>query len=106
MINIDELTIGQARELAKMMSAEKVAGNGTSIKVGGKYLCLTLGHYYAGRVVAITDTDIVLNDCTMIYGAGVVSAAVKSGKWEEADEQTMNGVILQRGAIVATIAMI
>jgi len=67
-MNIDELTIGQLKKLLQTHS----------FKIGENYFIQTVTHYYSGRLVAVTDSDILLEDAAWIADTGRFSDAMKA----------------------------
>ena len=76
-INIDELTIKEAREIALLFSGKDVQSH--SFEVGRNYIIRTLSYHYTGRLAAVTGSDIVLSDA-----AWVADSFTHTGRWSEA----------------------
>lgn len=95
-MNLEEMKLKDVLNLAQCLGAK---ANSTSIKEGKQYLirCVTL--YYTGRVKAITDTDIVLEDAAWIADTGRFNECLKEGKFNEV-EPFEDDVILPRGGII------
>ena len=70
-----------------------------SFKVGEKYLIRTVTMHYTGRVIAITDSDIVLEDAAWIADTGRFSNSLLTGELSEI-ECYPNPVGVCRGVIV------
>ena len=70
-----------------------------SFIVGEKYLIRTVTMYYTGRVVRVTDYDVVLADAAWIADVGRYSEALETGKLNEV-EPYPNEVVVARGAVV------
>ena len=70
-----------------------------SIKVGVAYLIRTVTMTYTGRVVTVTDTDIVLADAAWVADTGRYYDALRDGKLAEV-EPYPDRVIVSRGALV------
>lgn len=97
-MNIDDLTIGQAKELAGMFGK----GESSSVsfwEVGKAYLIRTVTHIDIGIVKAVGDKEILLSDCSWIADTGRYHQAINDGKLDEVEPYTSD-VILGRGAII------
>jgi hypothetical protein len=71
----------------------------TSFEVGKAYFIRSVTYHYTGRLVTITDTDLVLASAAWIAESGRFSEALKIGRLNEV-EPYPDKVILQRSAIV------
>lgn len=99
-MNIDELTIGDARELSKLFGARPFCDQGKhSFKIGTCYLIRTVTYHFIGKLVAITDTDMVLDDVCWLADSGKFSKALEIGSVDEA-EAVPDGHVICRGGII------
>lgn len=98
-MNIDELTLGQLKQISKLAGCASAKTISTAFKVDQKVLIRTVTHYYTGRVVAVYDDAIALQDASWIADTGRFSAALKTGQLKEV-EPYPNGCYVSRGAIV------
>jgi len=110
-MDISKLTIGQARE--KLEEAEALArelgrpaptgateaATSHSIEVGQPYLIRTVTMAYTGRVVAVTDSDIVLEDAAWIADTGRYHEALTKGSLNEV-EPYPDRVLVSRGGLI------
>lgn len=95
-MSIDELTVGQARQLASLF------GSGTQThpwKVGTAYLIRTVTNYWTGRVVDVHPDTLVLEDAAWVSDTGRYHQAVATGSLSEV-EPVSRAVIVGRGSIV------
>lgn len=76
-----------------------VGSKSHSLQIGQAYLIRTVTMYYTGRVVAITDSDIILEDAAWIADTGRFADCLRTGNFNEV-EPFPNGTIVSRGAIV------
>lgn len=95
-MKMDELTIGEAKELASML---KASSQSHSLPVGKQVIIRTVTHYYTGRIVAVTDSDCVLEDAAWIADTGRWSDALRNSTANEV-EPYIDPVIISRGTIV------
>ena len=101
-MNINELAIGQAKELAAMFP--KCAETSTSPWVIGKaYLIRTVTMVQTGRLVAVTLQELVLEDAAWIADTGRFADALKTGKFNEVEPFPDGQVIVGRGAVIDAV---
>lgn len=109
MINIDELTIAQAREIAGLLSKEqtRIASppNSSSCceqpyKIGANYFIRTVTHHHTGRLVQVTSQELVLEDAAWIADDGRLSDALKTGCFNEVEPFPNGRVIVGRAAVI------
>lgn len=96
-MDIDNLTIKEARELVKLVGGSP--GRSHSYKIGEKYIIRTVTFHYTGRIAAITDTDIVLDEAAWIADTGRWADALKNGTLNEV-EPYPGGCIIQRDNVI------
>lgn len=97
-MKLDELTIGEARELSRMFCGAPSNGGGPW-KIGEKYLIRTVTNYLTGRLVSVGAQELVIEDAAWIADTGRFSDALKTGKLNEV-EPIGSPVIVGRGSIV------
>jgi hypothetical protein len=102
-MNINELTIGQAKELANLLNNKTESNKSHPFEIGKNYFIRTVTMSYAGRLKAVYDDTFVLSDASWIADTGRFHNAIKSGL-EEIDsseiEPFVNDVIVGRGALI------
>lgn len=85
-MNLDDLTIGQAKELASMLGASKSEQCvETATKKGDKVFIRTLTFHYTGEVVADNGVFINLKNCAWIADSGRFSNAISKGEVNEVE---------------------
>mgnify|MGYP001106916061 CR=1 FL=1 len=87
-----QLETSELRELLRPSASH-------SFEVGQTYLIRTVTMFYTGRVVAITDSDLVLEDAAWIADTGRFSDCLETGVLNEV-EPFLDKVIVARGGIV------
>jgi len=97
-MNLDDLTIGQAKELADLFGGVKATSQ-SPWKIGTCYLIRTVTMIQTGRLVAISDHELLLEDAAWIADTGRFHDALKTGELNEV-EPFIGPVIVGRGAIV------
>ena len=100
-MNIDDLTIREAREIASMFhgGAGPPCAQTHSLTVGQAVFIRTVTMAYTGRIESITDTDIVLSDAAWIPVTARFNDMLLAGDLDEVEPYPA-GVIVMRGAIV------
>jgi len=98
-MDINELTIGQAKELANMMGGKNGAAE-SRFKIGQAYLIRTVTMINTGRVVAINEQEIELEDAAWIAETCRYYNTLKDGQLNEVEPYPSGVVIIGRGAIV------
>ena len=81
------------------MTSKKAETKNHSLKIGMQYFIRGVTHYYTGRLGAVTETDLVLEDAAWIADTGRFTDALKSGVFNEI-EPFSKPVIVARAAIV------
>ena len=99
-MGIDEMTLGQAKELAALFS-----GGGGDIAspyvIGRRYIIRTVTMTLTGRLTAVTAMELVLEDAAWVADTGRWSAALSTGVLEEVEPfPSGHSVIVGRGALV------
>jgi len=90
-INIDKLTIGQVKEISKLIG--KIEENNLlkhGFEVGKAYFIRSVTHHYLGKVIAITDLSIVMNSCVWVADDGRFNRMV-NGDWDSNSEREPYG---------------
>lgn len=95
-MDINNLTIGQAKELASMLGQPAPAG---PYRVGDCVLIRTVTMTQVGRITAIYPGELVLEDAAWVADTGRFHEAIAKGTLHEV-EAVDGRVIVGRGAIV------
>jgi len=105
-MQIDDLTIGQAKQLAALFSPTKPADDSQPYEIGGMYQIRTVTHIVTGRVVSVGLKEIVLVDAAWVADTGRYMGAVATGEYAEV-EPYPNGahVIDGRAAVIDAVAI-
>lgn len=100
-MNIEELMVGQLRELAKLASGL----GGCDVEkpfpfaIGDSVFIRTVTHHQTGRISGIGSDWIKLDDAAWIADDGKFSTALKTGVFNEV-EPVPNWCLVGRGAII------
>lgn len=100
-MNIEDLTIGQAREITAMFGGSAQAQNDPSPWIIGKaYLIRTVTMTLTGRIVAVYQQELELEDAAWIADTGRFHEALQHGTLNEVEPFPDSRVIVGRGSIV------
>ena len=82
-MNIDELTLGQLKEISKMCgSAQKQSA---PVEIGQAYLFRTVTHIEVGRVVSVSGDFITIEDASWIADTGRYHDCLAQGVFSEVE---------------------
>ena len=102
MISIDDLTVGQARDLAKLFGSATPTTH-EFWKIGEPYLIRTVTMIDTGILVAVTEHEIILRDAAWIADTGRFSQALESCDFAEVEPFPDGLVAIGRGAIIESV---
>ena len=100
-MNIDDLTLKQVKELQKLFSNSQTTEHGW--EVGENYLIRTVTMIDTGKLVAVTEHELVLEDAAWIPDTGRFSEAIKKAQFNECEPFPSGRVIIGRGAIIDAV---
>ena len=104
MINIEELTIGQMRQIAALCNPQPSTPCDCPYEVGKNYFIRTVTHHHTGKLERVTNQELVLSGAAWIADDGRLTEALKTCTFNEvemfpADSQ----VIIGRAAIIDAV---
>jgi len=108
-MNIDDLTIKQVRELVSLFAAQSVTTPQAQVcdnpawEIGKIYLIRTVTMIDTGRLVAVTEHELVLEDAAWIADTGLFSSAIANAEFEEIEPFPDGRVIVGRGSVIDAI---
>jgi len=102
-MNIDELTIKQARELACLFGAKQACCE--AWEIGKVYLIRTVTMIDTGRLVLVSDQELVLEDAAWIADTGRFSDALKACNFNEVEPFPDGRVIIGRGSVIDAVVI-
>lgn len=96
-MDIDSLTLGEIKQIQTLI--------GTTVdthpyKIGANYLIRTVTMIQTGRLVAVTNQELVLEDACWIPDTGRFNEALKNGIFNETEPFPDGRVIVGRGAVI------
>ncbi len=100
-MNIDDLTLGQIKQIQQMCGSGRNAGAAHPWQIGKPYLIRTVTHFILGVLVGVYDQELELSDASWVADMGRFAEALKTGKLVEV-EPYPDGVnaIVGRGAVI------
>tara|TARA_X000001316_G_scaffold12129_2_gene5694 strand:- start:26 stop:361 length:336 start_codon:yes stop_codon:yes gene_type:complete len=101
-MNINDLTLGQAKELAATFGGSSVAQTG-AWEIGKNYLIRTVTHIQTGRVIAVDQHEICIEDAAWIADTGRFSGALESADFSEVEPFPQGRVLVGRGALIDAV---
>jgi hypothetical protein len=104
-MNIEELTIKEARQLAALFNGQPQMTQ-HPFEVGKNYFIRTVTHHHTGRLVEVTNQELVLTDAAWIADDGRLTDALKTGIFNEVEMfPTGSRVIVGRGSIIDALVI-
>lgn len=100
-MKIEELTIGEAREIAAMFGNKSASEN--PYKIGANYFIRTVTHHHTGRLVQVTGQELVLEDACWIADDGRLHDALKTCTFNEVEPFPSGRVIVGRGSVIDAV---
>lgn len=100
-MNIEEITIRQAREIIAMFGNVGIQVNrgSTAFEIGKSYFVRTATYHGTGRLIAIYPQELVFEDAAWIADSGRFSNALKTGVYLEVEPFHQDWIV-SRGAII------
>jgi len=107
-MNIDDLTIAQAKQLAAMLGGI-IASPSTKripIAVGSKVFVRTVTHHYTGLVIACTEEELQLKEAAWIADDGRFGTSLKAFEFSEVEPYPAElHPILNRGSFIDCVVV-
>lgn len=99
---IEDLTIGEAREIANLFGKQSPPEN--PYNVGANYFIRTVTHHHTGKLVQVTPQELVLEDAAWIADDGRFTEALASCQFNEVEMFPKGSrVIIGRGSIIDAV---
>ena len=100
-MNIDDLKLGEVKALCAMFGAKQT--DNSAWEIGKNYLIRTVTMIDTGRLVAVTDHELVLEDAAWIADTGRFAQAVEKCEFGEVEPFPAGRVIIGRGAVIDAV---
>lgn len=101
-INIEELTIKEAREIARLFGSEAPQSS-NPYEMGAVYLIRTVTMIDTGKLVRVTEHELVLTDAAWIADTGRFADAIEKAEFSEVEPFPDGEVIIGRGAVIDAV---
>lgn len=102
-MNLDDLTIAQAKELACMFSDNGKKNCCHPFRVGEAYLIRTVTMIILGKLDKVFDGELVMSSASWVADTGRFYDALKTGKLNEVEPFTDDVIVGRASIIDATI---
>lgn len=103
-MNINDLTLGEAKQLASLFEPSKEsASNGDCefYEVGKSFMVMTIAHYIVGELVGFNDRELFFKKASVVVDTGRFMNCAKNGELDEVEPYPDNmKVKVSRDAIV------
>ena len=100
-MNIEDMTIGQVNAVLKNLAGN--TSDDSAWNIGANYLIRTVTMIDTGRLVAVTQQELVLEDAAWIADTGRFHDALKAEEFNEVEPFPSGRVIIGRGAIIDAV---
>ncbi len=97
-MNIDDLTLGQIKEIQAMCGSKETTSH--PYPTGQNVFIRTVTMHYTGKLVRVTNSELVLEDAAWIADSGRFSVALSAGTLNEVEPYPPGEVVISRGAVV------
>lgn len=104
-MNINDLTIKEAKEIARLFNGlqeQEIISEESVYGIGETWFIRTVTHHLAGEVKRTTDKEIILKGGTVLWVAddGRFTEAIKTGKFNETEVYGDQDVVVGRGSVI------
>ena len=99
-MNINELTIGQVQEIQGMLGGGLKSDPYCPWRIGRNYIIRTVTMILTGRLIAVTDKELVLDEASWIAETDRFADTISKGLLKEVEPYGDQPVIVGRGSIV------
>ncbi len=101
-MDLDKITLGELRQLKGVLDGDAVKKH--PYKIGEKYMIRTVTMFFTGRLVAVYDDELVIEDAAWIADTGRWNNALRTGEFNEVEPfLDDDDVIVSRGAIIDVV---
>lgn len=100
-MDIEKITIGEAKQLAAMFGGKPDAVG--PWEIGKNYLIRTVTMIDTGVLVAVTEHELVLEEAAWVADTGRFAQAVESASFGEVEPFPAGKVIIGRGSIIDAV---
>ena len=100
-----ELSMTDLRELigTPVEGTALITSEESPYEIGKNYFVRTVTHYLTGRVLRVTQQEIVVEDAAWIADTGRFADAIKNASFDEVEPYPDGQVIIGRGAVIDAV---
>lgn len=105
-MEINKLTIGEAREIAALFQipTQHIKPECCPYNIGKNYFIRTVTHHHTGKLVAVTNQELVLENAAWIADDGRLTQALEKSEFNEVEMFPADSkVIIGRGSIIDAV---
>lgn len=99
-MDIEKLTLGEIRQIQQLATAQRTDIPRHPWLINQCYFIRTVTMHLTGRLVDVTEQELVLEDAAWIADSGRFSEAMKTGALDEVEPFPGDKLIVGRGAVI------
>ena len=103
MIDIEQLTLKEIKQIAALVATPNIQGH--PWQIGKVYLIRTVTMIQTGRLLRVTQQELVLEDAAWIADTGRFSDALKHLSFNEVEPFPDGEVIVGRGSVIDAVVI-
>ena len=97
-MDLNELTLGQLKEINGLVGGK--TSDDSHWKIGKIYFIRTVTHHLTGRLIKVTDKELVVEDAAWIADDGRLSDALTKEEFNEVEPFPDGLLIIGRGSLI------
>ncbi len=101
-MDLDKLTLGELKEITRLIGQAPLS---SAWEIGKIYLIRTVTMTDTGRLVQVTDQELVLEDAAWVADTGRFAQAIEKAEFGEVEPFPSGRVIIGRGSVVDAVAI-
>ena len=107
-MNIDNLTIGELKELQNLFNLRAIneVANAHPYNIGKNYLIRTVTMTIFGQLVAVHNQELVMKDAAWIADTGRFHDAMVDGSFDQIEPFPDGEMIIGRGSVVDAVELL
>ena len=100
-MDIDDMKIGEIKQLAQLFNNNQT--DNSAWEIGKIYLIRTVTMIDTGKLVAVTEHELIIEDAAWIADTGRFMQAVEKAEFGEVEPFPSGKVIIGRGSIIDAV---
>jgi hypothetical protein len=103
-MNIEEMTIAEARAIAALFNQLPVVKTGEHpYTIGANYFIRTVTHHHTGKLVRVTEQELVLTGAAWIADDGRLTDVLRKCEFNEVEMFPEGETIIGRAAVIDAV---